>query len=498
MTTSSEALGEFSPSTTEAATVKDHHPDLSVRELMDDNVLQSVPEDQRRSGWSLSLNSMGAVTPLICVAIAGLVVMQAGFAVGIVAAVLITIFGTALAWLVGHVTYTEGVSSTAVTRLYGLGIRGSSLASAIFGFVTIGFLAIENVLLYNAIEFMFDLPDTWVASVAIYGFLTLMWVLLTTFGMGLVTKTSGTLLALSLVLIVTLTVMAMTASGMSVGEALSHGPVTGDGSVWDRFEFALVTLVASTGAFSLTSSDYARYARSNRDVGISAFLGALVLNVGLVVIASLLFYGGSKFVGDKMVEKGLDTAGNATSAAIDLSGHNAGAFMILISPVLGFILACAVQAKTQVLNVYGASLALTNLADGLFKLRPGRVVMILIANAIGLIFVAGGILDLLNTWLQVLGVITTALVGVIISDFYVVRRRVRINQAACEVVNWAGVMTVIASSIIAETLQALGVLPLGFLTSLVISAVLYPILRKTVLPAGSWTRAEHSGFGSTR
>ncbi|GAA3704725.1 cytosine permease [Arthrobacter ginkgonis] len=482
------------PSSTKTADFEPATP--SVKDLMEDNVLQRVPDDQRRSGWSLSLNSMSAVTPLICIAIAGLVIIQAGFLVGIVAAVLITIFGTALAWLVGHVTYTEGVSNTVVTRLYGLGIRGSSLASAIFGFMAIGFLAIENVLLYNAIRFMFDLPQTWVADLVIYGILTVFWIALTTFGMSLVTKTSGTLLAVSALLMVVLTAIAMVGSGMPIGTALSHGPLVADaGSVWERLQFALVTLVASTGSFALTSADYARYARSTRDVGISAFLGALVLNVGLVIVASLLFYGGSVLVGQRLVEDGLAAPGDAANAALQLSSHNAGAFLIIVSPVLGFILACAVQAKTQVLNVYGASLALTNFADGLFRRRPSRLIMILAANAVGLVFVAGGILDLLNAWLAVLGVITTALIGVLVSDFYIVRRRQRSDHAACEVVNWAGVLTVVLSLAVAETLQVLQVLPLGFLTSLVISAVLYPLLRRTLLPAGTWTRREPVGLG---
>jgi cytosine permease len=165
--------------------------------------------------------------------------------------------------------------------------------------------------------------------------------------MGLVTKTSGALLASSALLIVVLTVIAMLGSGMSVGTALSHGPLVADaGSGWERFEFALVTLVASTRAFTLTSADYARYATSSRDVGISAFLGALVLNVGLVVVASLLFYGGSVLVGRRLVEAGSAAPAGAADAAIALGAYNTGAFLIIVMPVLGFLLACAVQAKT--------------------------------------------------------------------------------------------------------------------------------------------------------
>ena len=51
--------------------------------------------------------------------------------------------------------------------------------------------------------------------------------------------------------------------------------------------------------------------------------------------------------------------------------------------------------------------------------------------------------------------------------------------AAGEAVNWAGVITVILGSFLAMYLQK--ILPIAFLTSTVISLILYPILRKYVL-----------------
>jgi hypothetical protein len=71
-----------------------------------------------------------------------------------------------------------------------------------------------------------------------------------------------------------------------------------------------------------------------------------VLNVGLVVVASLLFYGGSVLVGRRLVEAGSAAPAGAADAAIALGAYNTGAFLIIVMPVLGFLLACAVQAKT--------------------------------------------------------------------------------------------------------------------------------------------------------
>ncbi|MFJ8604995.1 purine-cytosine permease family protein [Streptomyces shenzhenensis] len=461
---------------------------------MEDNVLRSVPLDQRKSGWALSLNSMSAATPLICLAIAGTVVSRSGILVGLLAAVLVTVFGTVLGWLVGHITFLEGVSNTVSTRLYGLGIRGSAVASAIFAFMTLGFLAIENVLLYNAVEFMFDIPPTTLNKVLIYGVFTLLWILLTAFGMSFVTKTSGLLLAASAVLIVIVTAIGLHGSGIPLGTILSHGPTVSDvGSFGDRFSFALVTLVASTGSLTLTAADYTRYARGTRDVGITAFAGSLVINVVLVLFGALIFYGGSVVVQQYLIDNGKATAQSAQAAAVALSEINAGAFLIAITP-LGFLLACAIQAKIQVLNAYSSSLALTNMFDGLLRRRPARVLMVVLGNAIALIMVFAGILDVLNAWLGILGVITTALIGVIIADFYIVRRSRRADPQTAENVNWAGVLTVTVATVLGEVLQETGVFSLGFLVSLFAGLLIYPVLRRSLLAPGTGTTIEPVGL----
>ena len=471
------------------------HHTPTLRERMEDNVLQSVPAEQRKSGWALSLNSMSAATPLICLAIAGTVVSRSGVLVGLLAAVLVTVFGTVVGWLVGHITYLEGVSNTVSTRLYGLGIRGSALASGIFAFMTLGFLAIENVLLYHAIEFMFDIPPTTVNKVLIYGGLTVLWIVLTAFGMSVVTRTSGLLLALGAVFIVVVTAVGLHGSGVPLGDVMTQGPtVPGAGGFGDRFQFALVTLVASTGSLALTAADYTRYARTTRDVGVTAFAGSLVINMVLVVFGALIFSGGRHVVERYLIDQGKATGQTAGATAVALSETNAGAFLIAITPLIGFLLACALQAKIQVLNTYSSSLALTNLSDGLLRRRPARVLMVVLGNAIGLVMVFAGILDVLNTWLGILGVITTSLIGVIIADFYLVRRRVRADPQRAEAVNWAGVTSVAVASVLGETLQESDVFSLGFVISFFAGLIVYPMLRRSLLPHGTGTTVEPVGL----
>ena len=150
-------------------------PEGDVRARMEDHALTSVPDSERRSGWGLMTNTAGIASTLIQLAIGGGVTLIAGVGYGILAGVLVAVFGGVLGWLVGHVAYKSGTSSTVTARFYGLGVRGSAIASLIFAFMILGFLALENALLYYGTLFMFGWSPSTGNAILIYGVLTLVW-----------------------------------------------------------------------------------------------------------------------------------------------------------------------------------------------------------------------------------------------------------------------------------------------------------------------------------
>ncbi len=114
--------------------------DAALRAQMEDHALTAVPDSERRSGWGLMTNTAGIASTLIQLAIGGTVTLIAGVWWGLLAGVVVTVFGGTLGWLVGHVAFKSGTSSTVTARFYGLGTRGSALASLIFAFMILGFL----------------------------------------------------------------------------------------------------------------------------------------------------------------------------------------------------------------------------------------------------------------------------------------------------------------------------------------------------------------------
>lgn len=458
----------------------------ALRARMEDHALTSVPDSERRSGWGLMTNTAGIASTLIQLAIGGSVTLIAGVWWGLLAGVVVAVFGGTLGWLVGHVAYTSGTSSTVTARYYGLGTKGSALASLIFAFMILGFLALENALLYYGTLFMFGWAPTMLNAIGIYGVLTLAWIALTVFGLPLVQKTSTVLLLIFVVLTVVLAFVALNDSSVSLGELFAAGPVVpGFESGGARFTAVLSILAGSAGALALVDADFARYARSTKDVGILAVGGAVMIDIVVVVLGTVLIHAGSGAVSDYLTAHP-DAAATQVGASVAdkvawMIANNSGAFFVVLAGGLGFVLMYVAQVKAQVLNTYSGSLSLSNLADGVLGRSPGRVVMVVVGNAIALLMVGGGILGLIGSYLGILGVTTTALAGVIIGDFFIVRRRQVADPAEVEVVNWAGVISVVAAALLGGVLLETGVTSLGFVVALVVVLVAYPALRTTVL-----------------
>jgi cytosine permease len=188
-----------------------------------------------------------------------------------------------------------------------------------------------------------------------------------------------------------------------------------------------------------------------------------------------------------LTSHGLAVPAEAAQRASAMAQNNTGAYFVIFAGIAGFVLMYVAQAKAQVLNTYSGSRSLSNFFDALFGWRPGRLAMVVLGNAIGLAMTAGGILELLQAWLGVLGILTTSFVGVILADYYFVRGGVRARRDEVEAYNAAGLATILAATVLAWWLQSAGagILRLGFLVALAVSLGLYPLLRKTVLKPGT-------------
>ena len=449
-------------------------------QAIDDNSLTPVPFDQRKSGWYLSWLPAGVATSLLQLTIAGTITALVGSMMGLLAGALVGTFVMTLGWLFGNIARTEGLSGTVLPRFYGLGLRGSAISSLAFGTMIIGLLASENVVLYRGTLFALDWQDTAGTRVLVYGVLTAVWVVLSMFGIAVVARTSSALVIVFVCLLAYMTFQIYHHSAVGLADAFTQASTSMAGSESSRFFTVIGMLGGQGGALILVNADYNRYARSSGAVGGVSLTGVIMLDIVGIALGILVLTGGNTLVGEYLVAHGDATAATAVAQAGALATHNTGAYFVILSGTLGFVLMYVAQTKVQVLNVYSGALALSNLCYVLSGRHPNRLVMILLSNAICLLMIASNVFEKLAGFLSVLGIVLVGFIALVIADYYIVARR-QPRPVEVEPVNWAGVLTLAGASIVAYLLSETGVFPFGFVASTVLVLLVYPVVRLRLL-----------------
>jgi len=466
-------------------------PDLST--TMEDHALERVPDSERENWLQISWNTAGLVTTLVILFFGAVVCFVAGVKIALAAGLVSFAIGSSLGWALARVAFETGFSNTLITRKYGLGRRGSALASLIFGGLIVGFLAVENGLLYRGFLFFFGVDDGWTMRLVIYGGMTIAWILLTAFGFAVVTRFSSVMLIGFLLVLAWMGYVVIGQSGAALSEALLFGSqldavaLSGMGieSDTDKFIFSLNILIGPSCALALNTADFGRYGKSAADVGTAAMLAIFVQALLMMFIGGVLMQSATAI----MVDYYVTVAGMPLEQArqqVLQSPDSIGATFMVFGGLVGFVLMLLAQAKAQVLNSYSSSLCIANLFDALLRWRPGRPFFVVLANIIALLMLYGHILEFIEAWIRLLGVLLSALAGVIIMDYYVVGPRLkRAGQVALdEAVNWSGVITIIVAVLLAHyVLQPY--LRIEVLGSLICVATLYPLLRLVIMRPSS-------------
>ena len=473
----------------------------SITETMEDHALERVP-DAEREGWlQITWNTAGLITTLVILFFGAVVCFVAGVKIALAAGLVSFAIGSSIGWAIARIAYQTGCSNTLITRRYGLGVRGSALASLIFGCLIVGFLAVENGLLYRGFLFFFEIDNSWPARLAIYGGMTVAWILLTAFGFKLVTRFSSIMLIGFIAVLGWMILVVLQQSGGTLAEAvwcesqMQPAVLTGMGveNDWDKFVFSLNILIGPACALALNTADFGRYGKSTADVGIAAGIAIFAQSVVVMLIGGVLMKSGAAL----MIEYYINVAGmdpDMAKARVLQSPDSIAATFMVFGGLVGFILMLLAQAKAQVLNSYSSSLCIANLADAVFRWRPGRVAFVVLANVIALVMLYGHILELVEAWIQLMGVLLSALASVIIMDYYFVGPRLAtgnvvqegtggeglVREDDGESVNWSGVIAIFTAVIVAHFVLR-DYFRLEVLTSILCVVCVYPLLRLRLL-----------------
>ncbi|QUX98214.1 purine-cytosine permease-like transporter [Marinomonas sp. CT5] len=424
-------------------------------------------------------------TTLVALFVGALATFIAGIEISFYSGLFVCLVSGSLGWGMGHIAYKTGLSSSVLARMYGFGEKGSSILALVFGFMIIGFIALENVMIYKTLLFWINMEDNLLNSAITYGVLTLLWVMFAAFGFKLISKVSSIAVTVFIFVLVFILYDVIQVSNMSseelVGftsqlsiEALSAMNIDSD---FSKFAFCVNVLIGFAGAAALINADLGRYAKSSTGTGVSAFLGAFCLNVLMLIIGGVLMHAGSEEIVQYHIGQGMSL--EAARAEVLKSPESVAGAFIIFGGSLGGLLMIMAQGKIQIINAYSASLSLTSFFDSVFGWKPGRMFFLVVANVLACFMIYINILHFFESFMTILGVLTTCFSMIIMIDYFLVRKW-RDGKPLNNKVNWPAMISIIFSFIMAHYVFV-DYVPIEFFTSSISVFVSYPIFYKLMV-----------------
>lgn len=443
-----------------------------LENMMEDYSLEAVPAEMRRPWKDLAAVGVGIGSSLAVLLTGGLVTFMAGFWMGMLAAFIAFLVSTFFTISLGVISFRDGFSSNIISRAYAFGTRGSVIGSLIWAFMIIGFLGMESVLIGNSIFFYFDIEPTFTIKLIFYLILTAIWIVLSLFGNKLVSRVAEIMIPLLFLMLLFMVFLLMKQG--SLVEAVTHGILVPNMTTSQGFAIALNATVVLAGLLAIVVADFTRFSKSTKDVVKVSVASNFSLFGVTMFFGAVITYFGYQLTNDYFLKQGMDPAA-AGMAAIT----NPGITLVLAGGFWGLLTIIFSQSKVQVGNSYEGALALVNLFDTAFNWRPGRAVMVVLANIISLIFIFGNILHYIEAFLTIGSVLLCVWVTIVLTDYYVVRGTLKFGQKGIvnlddiPAVNWIGLLTLVVSTFTGMAFYQQNWFQVPFIISTVCAFVLY-------------------------
>lgn len=416
--------------------------------VVDDYSLSRVPEDGKNPLWKVVMVRLGAISclPILMVGAQigyGLTFWQGFFAV-FVGSILLQVVG----WAVGTIAAKEGLSTSLLTRWTGFGKFGSSLIGLIIAITCFGWFGIQNSVFAEGLMVASGMFNLQVWSVIAGIVITLIVV----FGFRFMSYTAN--IFLPLFAIGVFYAFYKMLGGHNIGVLMTE-PAPGAALTMG----AAITVVA--GGFILgavITPDMTRFLKSGREVFIAVLISTFVGELVFYTLGSLMAH-----------------AQNTADVA---------AIMYGLSGALGLLLVVSSTIKINDVNLYVASLGITNFFALTFKRQFNRGLVTLFLGVIGTILSVAGILNHFVTFLTILGVTIPPIAGIAVVDYFILKRsRAELDESrekgalpeSVEIWNPISIITWVLSSLFGYLVTSIGI---PAINSLVASAILYYVLMK--------------------
>lgn len=363
----------------------DNQQEENVVAYNNDNATQRVPDSESRGFWDLAFVSAG-----YCICVSGLFTGSAlAFGLTLLQGLMVSFFGNcivvAYACAIGYAGAKERVSTSMLMR-HPFGRYGSFIVSFVIAIVMLGWYSVQVGFFGETMHALFP-SGGFITSVPVAAFWGGILMMITAYvgykGLSILSMIAVPLIIL--LSIIAIVVGTSRAGGFDVLAAMRpETPLS--------ISAGIVMTVGSIATAGCAQADITRYARTPRIAVTSTILGYLGGNT-FIIFAGLITC--------------LATGNDNMPAAMIQMGLGFPALLVLIGA----------QWTTNDNNLYSASLGFSNI----IKVKKKHIVLTtgITATILGVL----GLSNYFESWLSILGVALPPSAGILIADYYFVRKR---------------------------------------------------------------------------
>lgn len=427
--------------------------DSKSKSKIEVTTLNVVPDNEKKSWLDVSLIQAGVYICVPSLLLGGLLISSMSMTNAIIAGTLGYLVSVVITAAIGIIGEDLGVPTCVVT-MSSFGKTGARiLISLLFAISMIGWFSAQNSVCGSAFSLLFaqvgiDIPE--VVSICIWGVIMLLTAVYGIDGLKILNQISVPALA------IIMTVGCYMAFKQFGTDALSV-PSEETMSILDG-----VVLTASFLSVGMTcASDFTRYQKSRGGVWTSSFLGIMVPGVILMVMGA---------------------------AMTKLTGQNDLSIILadIGLPIMGMIILILATWTTNTTNAYSAGIdfvMLLNLED------KKRAITTMIAGLIGTILAAAGFSAYFEVFVNSLGTMFMPVAGVMVADYWILRKGKKENWAYKEGFSWCGIIAWLAGVVTTFLMSSIGLFVGAF-----VSVAVFIILKK-IIPEKETQTMSDNGAG---
>jgi len=388
-------------------------PTTSLDDQIESFATERVPAKLRWPIPAISLVLLGNATAMFFFSFGAQQTFLVGFPMLLIPIGYFFIGAVLIGMLTMRMASGEGLSQNLLSRGLGFGSRGAAVTSFIYAVNYIYYFLFEGTIVTHAAAIYFGVPINSLGGVAIFALIGLFTIGFVWRGMHAMSRLQSWGFPIFLVLL-----------AIGMWDLFTHHHAVGPGG-WHATGPLTVAAVINALSFAngqmifqgLMATDYGRFA--SKDIRYRGTASIMLLE--LIPMFTVIFLG--CFIGASLLHE--LSGPNAQSQAQD-----PGFMFVHLMGILGVLFVIITQVRINVMNLYSGSIALASGFEVAAHFKPGRPYWMFLVWFFGVVFYITDVINHLGTFLAITGVLTNTWVLIILADYFICRRALKLGRTS--------------------------------------------------------------------